>query len=568
MASIPLPALSIQPQPQQDPLASLQKLMALKSLGNQQQLQQQQIQGSQQENDLRQLQLNDQQTLRQSSKNLDWSQPDTFDKWIQNAQQKGVSPQTLSQLVLQRSQYQEQLAKTDTATLAAQKEANSQLQGHIDAVKGIDDPVKRQQAAMTQGQQILSSPVLSRLAQAPGIGQQIQAMAQGKYVPTDDELSMFEHGLTDHNTQIDQQLKQSETAKNTTDQLLNQNKLDIIKSWKNNPQQVLAQVDQIVPPGGANGALNARTKSQVQFALGNGDVDGAKAAIKAAAEQVGAVEKEVQVQTNPSVIAAKGQVAATEAQAKQLIEGMERPVYALGPDGSRQLMSATDAIRSGIRTMTPVTSKEVGDDIQLNNRLGDVRQKIAQYEQNLQNLGKTVSSGDQGIIGGLLGKQEFKVGAFGTEIPVDRLNAALDKANIKNLSPDAKKLLISYYNARESMNGYQRVLSGSARGGEKAMELNLDALPNPATSDAPYAAESMRQFKQNLQIVGQGLPKIPGIKSPDEMEAQAAKPSNTSTGSASEGYTRIKASDGTLHDIPNKNMGAARRRDPGLRVVQ
>lgn len=261
----------------------------------QQQVQQQQIQGGAQENQMRAVQLQDQQSLRDAQKGVDWTQPDAFDTFLKNAQQKNVSPQTLSSLALQRSEYQEQLAKTDTATLASLKEANSQLQGHIDAIKGIDDPTKRQQAAVTQGQQILGSPVLSRLTQAPGIGQKIQAMAQGQYVPTDDELTMFENGLTDHNTQIEQRLKQSETQKNTADALLNQNKLDIIKSWKQNPQQVLSQVDSIVPPNGSNAALNARTKSQVQFAMGNGDVDGAKAAIKQAAEQVGAVEKDVQV---------------------------------------------------------------------------------------------------------------------------------------------------------------------------------------------------------------------------------------------------------------------------------
>jgi hypothetical protein len=301
MASIPLPALSINPPQQQDTLGQFQKLMALRSLGQQQQLQQQQIQGATQENQMRALQLQDQQTLRESAKGLDWSKPDTFGKWISNAQEAGVSPQTLSSLALQRAQYQEQLAKTDTATLAAQKDANSQLQGHIDAIKGITDPTNRAAVASQQASQILSSG----LVKDPGLIQKIQAMRQGQYVPTDDDLTMMENGLTDHNTQIEQRLKQSETAKNTTAQLLDQNKLDIIHSWEQNPQQVLGQVDQIVPPDGPNAALNARTKSQVQFALGTGDVDGAKAAIKAAAEQVGAVEKDVQVATNPAVRNAK-----------------------------------------------------------------------------------------------------------------------------------------------------------------------------------------------------------------------------------------------------------------------
>lgn len=210
---------------------------------------------------------------------------------------------------------------------------------------------------------------------------------------------------------------------------------------------------------------------------------------------------------------------AAEGKARQLIQGLGESVYAFLPDGSRQLMSKTDALQSGVRTMTPVTEKEVSEDIQLNNRLGDVQQKLARYEDALKKLGTTVTEKDQGNIAALMGKGALKVGAFGTEISMERVNAALDKENIHGLSEDAKKLLVSFYNARESMQGYQRVLSGSARGNEKGMELNLDALPSPAISDASYAAESLKQFRENLDIIGQGLPRIPGIKTPKEIEA-------------------------------------------------
>jgi len=37
---------------------------------------------------------------------------------------------------------------------------------------------------------------------------------------------------------------------------------------------------------------------------------------------------------------------------------------------------------------------------------------------------------------------------------------------------------------------------------------------------------------------------------------------------APQGYTRIKASDGSLHDIPTQNLGAAKQRDPQLQVIQ
>jgi len=243
------------------------------------------------------------------------------------------------------------------------------------------------------------------------------------------------------------------------------------------------------------------------------------------------IAKDVAVATNPQVQAGKINVATAEGRARQLVEGMEKPVYAMDPKtGLKSLMSATDALQAGYHTMLPVTAKEVADDTMLINRLGDVRQKTVQYAQALSKLGTTITDKDQGNLAALIGSDRFKVGAFGSEIPVDRLNAALQKENIKGLSDDAVKALAAYYNARESMAGYNRVLSGSNRGGEKQMELNLDTLPSLGTADPRYATEAMKQFHQNLQIIGQGLPKIPGVKSPDEIEAQVSPVSSLKVG--------------------------------------
>ena len=40
------------------------------------------------------------------------------------------------------------------------------------------------------------------------------------------------------------------------------------------------------------------------------------------------------------------------------------------------------------------------------------------------------------------------------------------------------------------------------------------------------------------------------------------------SGGPAQGYTRIQASDGSLHDLPSANLDRARQRDPGLKVVQ
>ena len=190
-----------------------------------------------------------------------------------------------------------------------------------------------------------------------------------------------------------------------------------------------------------------------------------------------------------------------------------------------------------MQAFRPVTEKDVREDTMLSNRLADVHQKIAEYDQALQ---KPVSEKDQGNIAALLGTQGAKLGAFGTEIPMDRVNAALNKENLKNLGPEARDQLIAYKNAREAMLGYKTVLSGSARGSDKSMELLTQALPDPAITDTDFSRRSLDAFKQNLRVVGQGLPDLPGIKSPRQIEAEVwgGKDNQKTTGAPNAGKTK------------------------------
>lgn len=208
----------------------------------------------------------------------------------------------------------------------------------------------------------------------------------------------------------------------------------------------------------------------------------------------------------------------------QLIKGIEQPVYAFKPDGSKELMSATQAIQAGIKTMTPVTGKEVGEDTMLTNRLGDVRQKLARYEQAMQ---KDISAKEKGNLAALLDAQKLRIGAFGTEFPVARFDAAMNAENLKDLSPAARDQLVAYRNMREALVGYNRVLSGSARSGEKQFEVSEQTIPDPSTADRDMASRSFRDFRENLGVVGQGLPRIPGVKSPEEIESQVTNPATS-----------------------------------------
>jgi hypothetical protein len=79
-----------------------------------------------------------------------------------------------------------------------------------------------------------------------------------------------------------------------------QRKFDMIKNTR--PQDLLDLTDQVVPPNvAANQALNARTKALVNAKIKEGDIAGAKDAIKTAAAEM----RQLEVATDPRVQAAK-----------------------------------------------------------------------------------------------------------------------------------------------------------------------------------------------------------------------------------------------------------------------
>ena len=139
-ANIPLPALGVQSQQQQDPLGQYGKLIALKNaMANQQQEQQLrplQLQSAQAENQMQQQQLHDMQVGRQA---LQQSGGD-YNKYLDSLRSGGVSPQTY--MTAQKSLFDLQNSKAtlDKTTLENQSKQFDQFQAHAD---GIQDALKK-----------------------------------------------------------------------------------------------------------------------------------------------------------------------------------------------------------------------------------------------------------------------------------------------------------------------------------------------------------------------------------------------------------------------------------------
>ena len=322
-AGIPLPALDVQAPPQQNPMGNLSQLLQMKGMLGQQQMQQQDIQ---QKN----IALQNSQAVTAAMRNADPNSPTFYDDLARGVlknggtadaalgiQQHGLTiRKTVSDIAAQD-------ATTGSKNLETFKQKHQLVGDTLAEEKDIPDAQLHDWAAQ-QVQKFTQSGIMD-----PQTAQQAQQVLQSTPDPQAlrtqiQSLAKVSMGAT---AVANQQKTVAETsqanAKAGLDQAqtwLETNKANIIKAYQQNPQQILSQVDAIAPPNGPNAALNARTKSQVQFALVHGDVDGANAALSKAAEQVGAVEKDVAVGTNPQIQANKIATSTAEGQARANVE--------------------------------------------------------------------------------------------------------------------------------------------------------------------------------------------------------------------------------------------------------
>jgi hypothetical protein len=305
MASIPLPALGVQPPP--NPLDQYSKVLQMKSLLQNQQLQQEQITGASQENEMRALQLADSKTIQQIAPK--YVQKDDsgkvtgydFDGLTDGAIAAGVRPQSLAPLQAMRKNAADTLLAQEQAKKGAlenQNTINDQITGHLEAFRNAPPEMKQ-------------TELNNAMATAKKYNMPWQLPTDAAQI-TPQMLETAETSLAMHSQHVKEAQELAATAKDTAQSLLDQNKADMIANYRKNPQLLLSQVDSIVNP---KMPLNSRTKFAVQQSLAAGDVDGAKEAIKAAAQEVGAIERE----TNPAVQAAKLHLATAEKAAEQAI---------------------------------------------------------------------------------------------------------------------------------------------------------------------------------------------------------------------------------------------------------
>jgi len=210
MASIPLPALHVQPPA--DPSEGIQRLLALRQQlamqPGQLELQKQAVAQGQAETQLKQQAVVNQQAGLKAMQEWDGKDISTLPGLYAKHGADATTVMSLKGNILKQ---QQDLANLDKDSLANEATRNDQLLGHLDAIKGVTDPAQRATAAKTQAQQILDA----KLVRDPQTAQMIQAIASGQTVPDDNQLALFEKGLTAHKAQIEQAKSAAQTQEAT-----------------------------------------------------------------------------------------------------------------------------------------------------------------------------------------------------------------------------------------------------------------------------------------------------------------------------------------------------------------
>lgn len=186
-------------------------------------------------------------------------------------------------------------------------------------------------------------------------------------------------------------------------------------------------------------------------------------------------------------------------------------VYALDPKTNLTVATTrSDAGAKGLQiTANKVNPSQVRKDESLSNRVADVQRKVGDYADSfstpIDSADKTAISYlmDHNIGGGL------SAAGMHMSILPGYVQSQLQAAGIGKLSEAGMRRFIQFNQARESLSGYQQVLTNSSRSSDKILELQLEQLP-PPIADSDYANMATGEFQKNIDLAGQHIPMFPG----------------------------------------------------------
>jgi hypothetical protein len=236
-------------------------------------------------------------------------------------------------------------------------------------------------------------------------------------------------------------------------------------------------------------------------------------------------------ETGRSVAAAR-----IQAQAQNnLIKSASAPVYAYDPTSKQTVLTTMgDARNGGMQAVRGVKETDIRNDTHDTRVLNDVAVKSNNLLDASAALDQNQSQRD--MINWAMAQAEkdnqFKVGAFGTQFPTGWFNSLLNSSNMGGASQLTKDYVVSVLSLREAAMGMQKVLTGSARANEAQINALQATVPGLETNSA-LARQKLAAFTQNVDMLRQGIPRMPGI---DVVPIKAGNHAGTAQTTGAEGF--------------------------------
>jgi len=135
----------------------------------------------------------------------------------------------------------------------------------------------------------------------------------------------------------------------------------------------------------------------------------------------------------------------------------------------------------------------------------------------------------------------------------------------QRLTPEEMDCITALQQLRErALSVRNRAAMGVGSDQQRAQFLN--SLPGVLSGNRDMTLNQLGAFENFVDNLATGVPHVGGA-TPIHAAASGSKPPSFIPGGQSS-TVRIKASDGSIHELPSANLSKARQRDPGLKVIQ
>lgn len=186
--------------------------------------------------------------------------------------------------------------------------------------------------------------------------------------------------------------------------------------------------------------------------------------------------------------------------------------YAYDPSSNQTVLTSSgEAQQKGYQAFRSVSEADIRKDTSDTRVLNDVAVK----SNNLIAASKVMDDDSQRrmisrVIDAAEHDDQYKAGLFGMQIPTAWFNNLINSETKGALSQQGRDYLIAILSLRETSMGMQRILTGTARANESHIKALQATIPG-VEPDSAMVKQKMAAFTQNLDMLRQGIPKLPGI---------------------------------------------------------